>query len=65
METTSNEQLISLLIAKELELKETTLYLRKLEETYNELCEKYNELMHLPYSKDKKHKSIGFKQSSK
>ena len=63
METTSNEQLVSLLIVKELEIKELKLYITQLEETYNTLCDRYNELMHLHFSKEKKRKQIGFRQN--
>lgn len=58
---TSNEQLVSLLVAKELEIKQMQLYITQLETSYNDLAVKYNELVHKHYTKSKK-QTIGYKR---
>jgi len=60
---TSNETLISLLAAKELELKQMVLYIQQLESSYNSLAIKYNKLMQKHYTKAKR-TQIGYKQKS-
>ena len=61
--TTTNEELISLLVAKELEISEMRLYINQLESSYNDLVIKYNKLNEKFYSRDKKRNQIGFKRN--
>lgn len=56
--------LLSLLSAKENELKEMLLYIRQLESSYNDLAEKHNKFVEKYYAKSKR-KVVGFKQNKK
>jgi hypothetical protein len=60
----NNEELVTLLISKELEIKQMVLYIQQLETSYNDLTVKYNDLVHLHYTKVKR-KQIGYKQQFK
>ena len=62
MEASSNDVQISLLAIKEAENKQLALYVKQLEQTYNELCDRFNALQQLHFRKEKKRKQIGFKQ---
>ena len=55
---TSNENLISLLVAKELEIKQMQLYIQQLETSYNDLAVKYNALVHKHYTKEKRRQIV-------